>query len=293
MRIAAEFGCGPLAERIGLSEFESFDAPHDGLPGKVRLIAGAMSSKPSSSQIDIAAARLRSLAMATPDGELLGSEDDVIGSLGVSRITARQAARLLEREGVLTVKRGKHGGYFAARPSGDMIETVVCSYMNTLGLSTKHTGMVATSLWIEALREAAGAERAAALAMVDELSPLFEDLDPEATLEEVSKLEQRMRAAVFKLIDGAYIDLIFRINAAFARQRLTGWTEQLDADLHRRFVRKWKAAKLMELEGIADGNVLQAVTAAMHERSLWVGRGGGKWKDEPAVERVIAENSLR
>lgn len=232
-----------------------------------------MSTKQTSSLIDSAAARLRDIALQTPDGELLGSEDDVVNRLGVSKVTARQAARLLEREGVLLVKRGKKGGYFAARPSGEMIETVMCAYMNTLGLGPSHTGSIATALWVEALREAAGADRAAAIAMAKQVAELIEMLDTDATLGEISQVERGMRAAVFKLIDGAYIDLIFRINAAFARQKLKGHTEQLDPERHRTFVRRWKMAKLMELDAIVQGDVLQAVAAGLHERSLWQGRG--------------------
>ncbi|HEX7857566.1 MAG TPA: hypothetical protein VF503_28130 [Sphingobium sp.] len=242
--------------------------------GRVRPIPDPVNSRPILSLIESAAAKLREIALAVPDGELLGCEDEVVENLGVSRVTARQAARLLEREGVLRVRRGKNGGYFASRPSGEMIETVVCAYMNTLELSTNHTGMVATALWVEALREAAGgADREAARAMAKRLSKIFEDLGPRASLQDVSNAEQKMRTAVFKLIDGAYIDLIFRINAAFARQRMTGWMEQLDSERHQKFVERWKQAKLMELEAIAEGNILQAVSAALHERSLWVNRG--------------------
>jgi GntR family transcriptional regulator, transcriptional repressor for pyruvate dehydrogenase complex len=231
-----------------------------------------VSTKQTSSLIDNAATQLRDLALKTPNGELLGSEDEIVERLNVSKVTARQAARLLEREGVLFVKRGKKGGYFSARPSGEMIETVMCAYMNTLGLSQSHTGSIATALWVEALREAAGADRAASAAMAAEISKLVEALPPEATLADLAKVEREMRSAVFNLIDGAYIDLIFRINAAFARQKLKGHTEQQAPDRHHLFVKRWKMAKLMELDAIAQGDALQAVAAGMHERSLWHGR---------------------
>ncbi len=233
-----------------------------------------MKIKKSTSAIDGAAARLRELALAAPEGSLLGSEDDVVGALGVSRVTARQAARLLEREGALLVRRGKNGGYFAARPSVEIIEAVVCAYLNTLGLGIGHTGVVASALWVEALREAAGADRDASVALAQRFAGIIEAVDPNAPIEEISRLERMMRSAVFELIDGAYIELIFHINAAFARQRATGWGT-LDLESHRVFVHKWKQAKLMELEAIAEGNILQAVAAGLHDRTIWIARGAG------------------
>jgi len=45
-----------------------------------------------------AAHALREDILAREDGELLGSEDELMERLGVSRPTLRQAARLLEHE---------------------------------------------------------------------------------------------------------------------------------------------------------------------------------------------------
>jgi len=50
--------------------------------------------------------------LAAKEGALIGSEESLIADLGVSRSTLRQAARLLEREGLLRVKRGINGGYY-------------------------------------------------------------------------------------------------------------------------------------------------------------------------------------
>ena len=231
-----------------------------------------MNVKKSVSAIDSAAMRLRALALAAPEGALLGSEDEVVRDLGVSRVTARQAARLVEQEGALVVKRGKRGGYFAARPSLAIIEATVTTYLNALGLGLKHAGVIASALWVESLREAAAvADREAALSLVAEWLPIIEAVAPEAGIELIGRLEREMRAAVFKLIDGAYIELIFHINAAFSRQQVMG-PNTITPEGQRIFAMKWKQAKLMELQAIADGNVLQAIASALHDRAVWEAR---------------------
>jgi DNA-binding FadR family transcriptional regulator len=53
------------------------------------------------------------------DEWLLGSEDELMRQLGIGRPTIRQAARLLEQQQLLTVRRGPRGGLFARRPTGE------------------------------------------------------------------------------------------------------------------------------------------------------------------------------
>ncbi len=243
-----------------------------------------MAIQKSKSPIDLAAATLRKMALALEEGVFLGSEDDLVRQLGVARVTVRQAARLLEREGVLRVRRGIKGGYFAARPSVEMVESVFCSYLETLGLGTQHTGNVTTALWTEVLREAAGADRAATKALVEQLLPQVEGLSDEARLEEVAHLQQTIRTAIFDLIDGHYIALLFQINTAFSRKQLSGIIEQatgaaspqavqrLSDDAHRRFVERWKEAAAMELRAILAGDPMIAMLAGLHGRSVWLDR---------------------
>src|SRR5665811_1638042 len=50
-------------------------------------------------------------------GERIGSESELVNHLGVSRAVVREGLRLLEREGVVTVKPGPSGGVFSAHPT--------------------------------------------------------------------------------------------------------------------------------------------------------------------------------
>jgi DNA-binding FadR family transcriptional regulator len=75
--------------------------------------------------------RLREHAQATPPGELIGSEDQLVESYQVSRPTLRQAAALVSQEQLLMVRRGVRGGYFSRRPSTKAVAHIAAIYLQT------------------------------------------------------------------------------------------------------------------------------------------------------------------
>ena len=80
--------------------------------------------------------QLREAALATPEGEPIGSEDQLLALYKVSRPTLRQAAALVSHEQLLTVKRGSRGGYFARRPATDAVAHISAVY-----LQSRHTAL--------------------------------------------------------------------------------------------------------------------------------------------------------
>jgi GntR family transcriptional regulator, transcriptional repressor for pyruvate dehydrogenase complex len=68
------------------------------------------------------AAQLREeILRSFDDGQLVGSEDDLISRFDVSRPTMRQVVRILQSDDLLVVKRGSNGGMFAKVPSSDLV----------------------------------------------------------------------------------------------------------------------------------------------------------------------------
>jgi DNA-binding FadR family transcriptional regulator len=86
------------------------------------------------------------LSHANNDGEewLLGSEDDLIRMLGVSRPTLRQAARMLEQEQLLVVRRGIGGGLFGRRPTAEAVSHTVSVYLRSQGAT--YRDLISTQL---------------------------------------------------------------------------------------------------------------------------------------------------
>lgn len=234
-----------------------------------------MENNTRKSPIERAAAQLRVIALAADEGTILGSEDDLIAKLGVSRPTVRQVARLLEIEGVLRTKRGINGGYFASRPSQNMVERVVCNYLDTLEMKTGDDGLVATALWIEVVRKAASLRSAAAKEIADNLIKRLTALPPNLSLSELGTFEQESRSAIFKLIEDPYVELIFRINTTFSREHIDFDLQAAavhDSATHSVFVQKWRNAKQVEFQAIADGDPEWGMLAARRSRDLWLAR---------------------
>jgi GntR family transcriptional repressor for pyruvate dehydrogenase complex len=62
---------------------------------------------------------------------LLGSEDDVLNQLGISRPTLRQASRILEQEQLLTVRRGIRGGLYGRRPTAQAVSQIAGVFLRS------------------------------------------------------------------------------------------------------------------------------------------------------------------
>lgn len=228
-----------------------------------------MTPKQSRSTIAAAAEQLRALSMNAEEGALLGGEEALVGKLGVSRATIRQAARLLEREGLLKVRRGINGGYFAARPDVGTIEATVSAYLDTLGMEAEDVTVVASALWVEVLRKAASLRNEAARSMAQHYREQVLAIRPDAPFKQIIELEQASRAAIFSLTNARYIELIFQINMTFAQRRFAPTSGADDTEAHRQFVQAWRNAKLLELAAISDGDPEIGVLAARHIRNLW------------------------
>jgi GntR family transcriptional regulator, transcriptional repressor for pyruvate dehydrogenase complex len=77
------------------------------------------------------AEKLRRLSMARQEGELLGSEEELIAELGVSRPTLRQALAQVIQENLIAVRRGVGGGYFACVPNSMTVSRMAAIYLQS------------------------------------------------------------------------------------------------------------------------------------------------------------------
>ncbi len=243
-----------------------------------------MTAKPARSTVAAAAARLRAMSLAGEPGTILGSEDTLVTTLGGARATVRQAARLLEREGLLKVRRGMNGGYFAARPNVGTIETAVSAYLDTLDMDVEDVGVISSLLWVEMLRRAAGLGTDAARATAESFRERVMSVRPDTPFARISLVEDEWRNAIFELTQARYIELIIQINYAFSQRRFAV-SENVDPEAHQIFVRAWRNAKLMEIEAIAAGDPELGALAARHMCRLWHQRIWGT-PDVPPDQRT-------
>jgi len=228
-----------------------------------------MAKRSNASNIEGVKAKLRQVVLSAEKGALLGSEESLIAELGVSRSTLRQVARLLEREGLLRVRRGINGGYYGSRPDEGTIQTAVSAYLEALDVSYEDVAALASVLWVEVMRRAAGLRNDTARALAEQYRLKVLGMDAGATFPEVVALEKEIREAIFELIKSRYIQLIFHINVAFSRDRFSTADIRDGSVEHREFVRAWREAKLLELSSIAKGDVELGIMAARHSRNVW------------------------
>jgi DNA-binding FadR family transcriptional regulator len=229
--------------------------------------------KPSPiSTIEAVKARFRDVVLAAKEGAFIGSEESLISELAVSRSTLRQAARLLEREGLLRVKRGINGGYYGNRPDEKTIQTAVSAYLETLDMSYEDVTAVASVLWVEVLRRAASLNTETARKVAKYHRQKVLEVDHDATFHEVVEVEQASREAIFNLVKSRYIQLIFHINASFSVGRFPLAATRDGTPKHKEFVDAWREAKLLELSAIANGDPELGMMAARHIRNIWHSR---------------------
>lgn len=87
--------------------------------------------QPKTSAVANTAEKLRRLSMARQEGELLGSEEELIAELGVSRPTLRQASAQVIQENLIAVRRGVGGGYFACVPNSMTVSRMASIYLQS------------------------------------------------------------------------------------------------------------------------------------------------------------------
>jgi GntR family transcriptional repressor for pyruvate dehydrogenase complex len=217
-----------------------------------------------------AAEIVRSRILELREGEFIGSEDSLLALLGCSRGTVRQVARLLEREGLLKVRRGIKGGYYGARPDPGTIEQMVGVHLQTLEISASEVTIMANALWIEAMRLAAAAEPAIVGKTCDMLRKKVNLISDDADILKVREMEFYIQQQIFSLSTAKYIKLIYDINNhLYDSQFDYAAAAEASNEDHQVFVRAWRVAKLMELNAIAEGDGDLAESAGRYGRKIW------------------------
>jgi DNA-binding FadR family transcriptional regulator len=92
------------------------------------------------------------------EGAFLGSEDELVAKLGVSRPTFRQAARLLEYQQVLRIRRGWHGGFFGARPDTAGVARIAAVVLRARGVKASQSIRMMAMLRMDSARMACACE---------------------------------------------------------------------------------------------------------------------------------------
>lgn len=179
--------------------------------------AQSIQPKGRDSAVDQAAAALRIYALSQESGAFLGSEEDLIEKLGVSRPTLRQASARVVQEHLITIRRGVGGGYFAQLPG-----SLSVSRMAALYLMSRNAGLPEITAAMKPLRAevAMRAARNEDPAMREQLNRFVSDAadehDSAHAYREFLKSERDFGRILGRMSNNAVLTLLIEILYDFA-----------------------------------------------------------------------------
>lgn len=160
--------------------------------------------------------RLRELIFAQEPGTQIGSLPELARLCGVGIVTVQQAARILEHEGLLEVRRGPGGGYYGKRPDAAVLERSLAAYMRTQPASWEEAIDMTSLLFNELVAAAAGCSDRQ---MQNELRAFAIRVGRCDSVEEMVELEQEFQDLLFRMVNRPLFELLTRVTLRFAASR--------------------------------------------------------------------------
>ena len=160
-----------------------------------------------------AAQALRELVFGVDPESRIGSLPDLARRLGVGIGTVQQAARVLEHEGLLEVRRGPGGGYYGKRPDAAALERALSAYMRMHPASYEEA-LDMTSLLFTELASAAAACRDGTLRT--ELAALLPRITPHAEAADRLVFESLFQDLLFRMVDRPLFEMLTRVTLHFS-----------------------------------------------------------------------------
>jgi GntR family transcriptional repressor for pyruvate dehydrogenase complex len=172
--------------------------------------------QPTQRLVSATAERMRTLILESDPDTMIGSLPEMAAKLEVGTVTVQQAARVLEHEGLLTVRRGPGGGYFGRRPDSEALERALATYLRVSHADVYEALEMMTLLDCELMPAAA---RCPDAPMREELRALKEQVEHCVTGNERISLEDALHAVLFRMVNRPLIELLAQVSMRFYRSR--------------------------------------------------------------------------
>lgn len=212
---------------------------------------------------------LRDHIFALSPGTLIGSLHEVARDLEVGVVTLQQAARVLEHEGLLEVRRGPGGGYYAARPDDAALERAMDAYLR-MHPTTWEEALDMTSLLFNELVAAAAASIHESEAR-PQLLALLDRLDAGLRGSEFGPFEFEFQELLFRVVRRPLFEMLTRVTLHFASSRRAPPISYLQHDEAR-----WRDGRRRIIRAILDGDpALARFEADRQNRAVVLGHLAG------------------
>ena len=220
---------------------------------------------------------LRRDALKCPEGELIGSEDELLARHQVSRPTLRQAAALVAQEQLLQVRRGVKGGYIARRPTSRAVAHMAAIYLRTREASLDELGRSMSPIRAELARlAAANLDESSRQAFQDflqrEAEPNVEGAGIRAFTKSEREFGNLLGAASRNHVLSLFLDILHDLAANIPPERdlFLGRPERVKA---------YRQQRARLIEAILDGDPNVAVLLSNRTSEL-----NRQWMDEDAPD---------
>lgn len=162
---------------------------------------------------------LSDLSLEVQKGDYLGAEDDLLGRLGVSRPTLRQAAKIAESERMISVRRGIKGGFYAERPDAADSIKALARFLRLNGATMSDVFVVSGPV-----AEEAGALAAACADPVlrAALEDFVADIDSNDTAGSMIRAEGELARLLARMSGNAAVQLVMEIGYTFGMEERSG-----------------------------------------------------------------------
>jgi DNA-binding FadR family transcriptional regulator len=214
--------------------------------------------------VQAAADKLRDLILAKAPGAQIGSLSEVAQALGVGIVTVQQAARILEHEGLLEVRRGPGGGYYGARPDDAALERSIAAYLRVHGSAYREILEMMSLLDTELMPAAARCDDEGLRA---ELRALLARIEAADTPEDRVGVEEELHNIVFRMVDRPLFELLARVTTQISRAHRAPLLFPGDEG-----VAEWRAGRRRILQAILDRDVGLTLFEAVRYRQSVLGR---------------------
>lgn len=158
--------------------------------------------------------KLRDLILEHDSDTLIGSLPELADILHVGTVTVQQAARVLEHEGLLHVRRGPGGGYFGCRPDASSLQRWLATYLRIRKADVYEALEMMTLLDCEVMPAAALCTDEM---LVEKLAVLRLRIDGCASADARIAFEDDFHAVLFKMVDRPLIELLAEVSMRFYR----------------------------------------------------------------------------
>jgi DNA-binding FadR family transcriptional regulator len=160
------------------------------------------------------AEKMRDLVLTRDPGTLIGSLPEVARLLDVGVVTVQQAARVLEHEGLLAVRRGPGGGYYGCRPDASALQRSLAAYLQFCKSDDYDALEMMTLLDCDLMP---GAARCGNTQLLNELRRLEARVDQCTDSAARLDFEDDLHEILFKMVDRPLIELLAQVSMSFYR----------------------------------------------------------------------------